>query len=47
MSYECYECYAMCATKRHLNHVLLAIVQFEEPARNVLVNIQLVFMASS
>ena len=37
----------MGAMKRYCNHILLAIVQFKEPARYVLVNTQLVFMASS
>ena len=39
--------YVMGAMKRHRNHILLVIVQFEEPVRYVLVSTQLVFMASS
>ena len=37
----------MGAMKRYHNHILLVIAQFEEPARYVTVNAQLVFMASS
>ena len=39
--------YVMGAMKRYRNHILLVIAQFKEPARYVLVNTKLVFMASS
>ena len=37
--------YVIGAMKRYCNHILLIIAQFEEPARYVLVNTKLVFMA--
>ena len=39
--------YVMGAMKRYRSYILLVIAQFKEPARYVLVNTQLVFMASS